>query len=127
MTLKFDLDKSFHPLRNEKETIYQLIADHRAELTKSFGCTFTFLEGHMFNMFNALSLKFEELAKVAEEATSRFQANFLVKSLRTIPDGIKNAVPGLNFSLIKDNPTTFEQLRSEEPVKEEKGMKPILS
>ena len=78
-------------------------------------------------MFNALSLKFLELTKVAEEVISRFHANFPVKSLRTIPDGVKNALPGLNFSLIEDNPTTFEQLRSGEPVKDEKGMKLILS
>ena len=81
-------------------------------------------------MFHALSLKFEDLTKVACESNSRFAAyadNFVVESLRSIPDGVKQAVPGLNFSNLTEDPTTLEQLRSGESVKEEKGIRLVLS
>ena len=74
LTLKFDLDKSFHPHRSEKETVdcwppsqTDLLSSLSAALSPSLKA---------INMFNALSLKFEELTKVAEEVTSRFQTNF---------------------------------------------------
>ena len=67
---------------------------------------------------------------MAAESTSRFASyadNFVAESIRSIPDGVKQAVPGLNFSNIEEDPTTLEQLRSGESVKEEKGIRLVLS